>query len=63
MARWYKCFATKDEQKAWESEQKNANENFRVCMRMKPKQLEKELYMPKGSLEKYDFATIYTTDE
>lgn len=61
--RLYKCFTTKQEQKAWEKLQKDDSENFRVCMRMTAKQLEEDMCMQKGTLDAFHFATVYTYDK
>lgn len=60
--RLWKAFATKEEQKAFEADRKAKNPDFRVCMRMTGRQLEKEMY---GSvnLDGYNFVTVYTTDK
>lgn len=58
--RMYQCFRTKEEQKAWEKEQKSKNSDFRVCMRMTAKQLEKDLCMANGTFGEYKHATIYS---
>ena len=63
MARWYQCFETMEERKAWEKKKQAENKRFKVCMRMTAKQLEQDLYMPKGELDKYKYATIYTFKE
>jgi len=59
--RLYKCFKTAEEQKAWEASQKNTP-GFRVCMRMTARELEKDMYMEKGTLSEYKKATVYTYD-
>ena len=60
--RLYKCFKTTEERKAWETERKKDNPKFRVCMRMTARELEKDMYMEKGTLSEYKTATIYTYD-
>lgn len=60
MARYYKCFMTKEDRKQWEDEQKQKDPTFKVCFHYPVKDLEKELYMPKGNLAPYRFATVYT---
>lgn len=59
--RMWKAFATKAEQKAFEAEKSAKNQDFRVCMRMTAKQLEKDL-CGTVNLDGYNFVTVYTTD-
>ena len=58
--RYYQMFKTQEECRAWEKEMALKNREFRVCMRMTAKQIEKEL----GFVNKsgYTIATIYTFD-
>ena len=58
MARWFRCFKTKEEQRKWEQEQ-SSDPDFKLCMRMTAKELEKDLCLPDGQLDKYKYATIY----
>jgi len=59
--RFWKAFETAQARKEWEKEQKKARTDFVVCMHFSAKDLEKELFMPKGSLtnEGYKFCTVY----
>lgn len=59
--RMWKAFVTKEERKAFETEEAAKNQDFRVCMRMTAKQLEKDL-CGTVKLDGYNFVTVYTTD-
>lgn len=61
MARYWKAFQTQEERKAWEKEQKENDPEFRVCMHYSAKDLERELYMPKGQLTEQGlrYCTVY----
>lgn len=61
--RFYQCFKTKEERTEWERERKSKNDNFVVCMHKTARQLEKEMYMPKGELKDFEYATVYTYRE
>ena len=61
--RMYKCFKTTEDRKAWEKQQQEKNNGFKICMRMTARQLEKDLYMRKGELAEYKYVTIYTFKE
>lgn len=64
MARFYQCFKTQEERDAWEKEQMSKHPNFKVCMRMPVRQLEREMGMPPTTLSyKFSFATIYRFKE
>lgn len=65
MARFYQCFKTQEERDAWEKEQKSNHPNFKVCMRMPVRQLEREMGMPPMQLgaHGFKFATIYRFKE
>ena len=64
MSRYFMNFATQEERKAWESEQKAKNKHFKVCMRMPTSELERDMGMPKGYLtgSGFRFATVYRLD-
>ena len=59
MARYWRAFETKEQRKAWEDEQKEKDPDFKVCMHYSARDLEKELYMPKGHLEPNKYCTVY----
>ena len=59
MARYWKAFPTQEERKQWEKEQKAKDDTFRVCFHYSARDLEKELYMPKGSLDPNKYVTVY----
>ena len=61
--RRYRCFHTTQERSAWEREQKQKNQKFRVCMRMTARQLERDLYMENGTLSEFAYATVYRFTE
>lgn len=61
--RMYKCFKTMEDRKAWEKQQQEKNNGFKICMRMTARQLEKDLYMQKGELAEFKYVTIYTFKE
>lgn len=64
MTRFYQCFKTQEERASWEKDMKRKNPNFKVCMRMPVKQLEKEMGMPPETLSnKFSYATIYRFKE
>lgn len=55
--RMWKAFVTKEERKAFETEEAAKNHDFRVCMRMTAKQLEKDL-CGTVKLDGYNFVTV-----
>ena len=61
MARYWRAFATQEERKAWEQEQKEKDTEFRVCFHYSARDLEKEMYMPKGQLtdQGLRYCTVY----
>ena len=59
MARYWKAFETQEQRKTWEDEMKAKEPDFVVCMHYPARQLEKELYMPKGQLEPNKYCTVY----
>ena len=61
MARYWKAFATQKDRKAWEDEQKQKSPDFKVCMHYSAKDLERELFLPKGQLTEngFKFCTVY----
>lgn len=61
MARYWKAFKTQKERTDWENAQKAKDPKFKVCMHYPAKDLEKELYMPKGQLtdQGLKFCTVY----
>jgi len=62
MARWWKAFETQEERKAWEKAEKADDPNFRVCMRMTARQLEKDMWFPKGYTAPNKYVTVYRYD-
>lgn len=60
--RLWKAFVTREEQKDFEAEHKANNPDFRVCMRMTAKQLEKDM-CGTVKLDGYKYVTVYTTDK
>ena len=59
MARYWRAFETQKDRNDWEKEMKKKDPKFRVCMHYPAKELEKQLYMPKGSLEPNKYCTVY----
>lgn len=61
--RQWRAFETKEQQEAFEKEQSELYPDFKVCMRMTGKELEKEMYMPEGRMDGCDYVTVYRYED